>query len=69
MPRGTAQQGRTGKVEPCRKYMWTLHQLGCGMPFDAARPKKFDRQIVDPIKGSRVAQGFQNGISQFEKKN
>ncbi len=36
---GTVQQGRTAKVMSYRKYMWTLHRLGCGMPFDVARPK------------------------------
>ncbi len=51
---GTVRQGRAAKVVPCCKYMWMLRRLDCGMPFDAARPK-FDRQIVGPIKGSRMA--------------
>ncbi len=38
------------KVVPCQKYMWTLHRLGCGMPFDAAWPKNSIGKLLVPSK-------------------
>ncbi len=34
----------------CCKYMWMLHRLGCGMPFDAARPKNLIGKLLVPSK-------------------
>ncbi len=68
---GTAWQGRTAKVTPCHKYMWTLRQLGCGMLFDAAQPKNSLGKLSVPLKEAAqhmMSKGFQSGISQFEKK-
>ncbi len=51
--------------------MWTLHRLGCGMPFDAARPKNSTGKLSVPSKEATrhmISNGFQNGISHFEKK-
>ncbi len=64
-------QGCTAKVAPCYKYMWTLRRLGCGMPFDAARPKNSIGKLSVPSKEAAwhmMSKEFQNGISQFEKK-
>ncbi len=61
----------TAKVVPCRKYMWTLHRLGCGMPFDAARPKNLIVKLSAPSKEAAwhiMSKRFQNRIGQFEKK-
>ncbi len=71
MPRGTQWQGWAAKVALCHKYMWMLRWLGYGMPFDAAQPKNSIRKLSVPSKeASRhmMRKGFQNGISQFEKK-
>ncbi len=71
MPRSTGWQGHAAKVAPCRKYMWTLCRLGCGMPFDAAWPKNLIGKLSVPSKEAArhmMSKGFQNGISQFEKK-
>ncbi len=68
---GKVQQGRVAKVAPCQKYMWTLRRLGCGMPFDAAWPKNSLGTLSVPSKEATrhmMTKGFQNGISQFEKK-
>ncbi len=68
---GKVRQGRVAKVAPCHKYMWTLHRLGCGMPFDAAQPKNSIGKLLVPSKEvawHMMSKGFQNGISQFEKK-
>ncbi len=67
---GKVRQGCTAKVAPCHKYMWTLHRLGCGMPFDAAWPKNSIGKLSVPSKEAArhmMRKGFQNGISQFEK--
>ncbi len=51
--------------------MWTLRRLGCGMPVDAARPKNLINKFSVPSKEAMwhtMSKGFQNGISQFEKK-
>ncbi len=51
--------------------MWTLRWLGCGMPFDAARPKNSIGKLSVPSKEATrhmMNKVFQNGISQFEKK-
>ncbi len=45
--------------------------LGCGMLFDAVRPKNSIGKLSVPSKEAALhmmSQGFQNGISQFEKK-
>ncbi len=71
MLRGKVRQGHAAKVAPCHKYMSTLHQLGCGMLFDAARPKTSIGKLSIPSKEATrhmMSKGFQNGISQFEKK-
>ncbi len=71
MPCGTSWEGCASKVAPCRKYMWTLRLLGCGMPFDAAWPKNSIGKLLVPSKEvarHMMSKGFQNGISQFEKK-
>ncbi len=71
MPRGTQRQGRAAKVAPCHKYMWMLRRLGCDIPFDAARPKNSISKLSVPSKEAAwhmMSKGFQNGISQFEKK-
>ncbi len=68
---GIAQQGYTAKVTPCCKYMWALCRLGCGMPFDAARPKNLIGKLSVKLKEAgrhMLSKRFQNGISQFEKK-
>ncbi len=68
---GKVRQGCAAKVAPCHKYMWTLLRLGCGMSFDAARPKKLIGKLSVPSKEAArhmMRKGFQNGISQFEKK-
>ncbi len=65
------RQGRVAKVAQCHKYMWTLRRLGCGMPFDAARPKNLIGKLLVPLKEAArhmMNKGFQNGISHFEKK-
>ncbi len=67
----TVRHSCTAKVAPCRNYMWTLCRLGCGMPFDAARLKNLiDKLSVSSKEAKRhmKSKGFQNGISQFEKK-
>ncbi len=72
MLRGTQRQGRVAKVAPCHKYMRTLRRLGCGMPFDAARPKNSIGKLSVPseeVAQHMMSKGFQNGISHFEKKN
>ncbi len=59
------------QVTPCRKYMWTLCRLDCGMPFDAAWPKHSIGKLSVPSKEAprhMMSKGFQNGISQFKKK-
>ncbi len=69
MPRGT-QRHSAAKVASCRKYMWTFRRLGCGMPFDAARPKNSIGKLSVPSKEAAwhmMSKGFQNGISRFEK--
>ncbi len=48
MPHSTEQQGHAAKVAPCCKYMWMLHRLGCGIPFDAARPKNLIGKLSVP---------------------
>ncbi len=66
-----AARHTAAKVAPCHKYMWTLRQLGCGMPFDAARPKNLIGTLSVPSKEAvrhMMSKGFQNGINQFEKK-
>ncbi len=68
---GTVRQGRAVKVVPCRKYMWMLRRLGCGMLLDVAQPKKSISKLSVPSKEAvrhMMSKGFQNGISQFEKK-
>ncbi len=70
MLRGTKRQS-VAKVAPYHKYMWTLRRLGCGMPFDAARPKNSIGKLSVPSKEAArhmMNKGFQNGFSQFEKK-
>ncbi len=60
---------RSIKVRP--HYAWTLRRLGCGLPFDAARPKNLIGKLSVPSKEAArhmMSKGFQNGISQFEKK-
>ncbi len=71
MPRGKVRQGHAAKVALCHKYMWTVRWLGCGMLFDAVRPKNSIGKLSVPSKEAErhiMSQGFQNGISQFEKK-
>ncbi len=71
MSRGTGWQGHAAKVAPCCKYMRTLCRLGCGMPFDAVRPKNLIGKLSVPSKEAArqmMSKGFQNGINQFEKK-
>ncbi len=71
MPHGTGWQGCAAKVTPCRKYMWTVHRLGCGMPFNAAWPKNSIGKLSVPLKEAvwhMMSKGFQNGINQFKKK-
>ncbi len=71
MPRSTARQARTAKIAPCLKCMRMLHLLGCGMPFDAVRPKNLIGKLSVLSKEATwhmISKGFQNGISQFEKK-
>ncbi len=68
---GTAWQGCAAKVAPCYKYMWMLRRLGCGMPFNPVRPKNSIGKLSVPLKEAArhiMSKGFQNGISQFEKK-
>ncbi len=68
---GKVQQGHTVKVAPCHKHMWMLHRLGCSMPFDVEWPKNSIRKLSVPSKEAAqhmMNKGFQNGISQFEKK-
>ncbi len=51
--------------------MWTLCRLGCGIPFAAAWPKNLISKLSVPSKEAAwhmMSKGFQNGISQFEKK-
>ncbi len=70
MLRGTQRQS-AAKVAPCYKYMWTLRRLSCGMPFDVTRPKNSIGKLSVPSKEATryvMSKGFQNGISQFEKK-
>ncbi len=52
--------------------LFPLCRLGCGMPFDAVRPKNSIDKLSVPSKEAAwhlMSKGFQNGISQFEKKN
>ncbi len=66
-----AARHTAAKVAPCHKYMWTLRRLGCGMPFDAARPKNSIGKLLVPSKEAArhmMSKGFQNDISHFEKK-
>ncbi len=68
---GTVWQGRAAKVAPCHKYIWMLCRLGCGMPFDAAPLKNLIGKLSIPLNEAAqhmMAKGFQNSISQFEKK-
>ncbi len=68
---GKVRQGCVAKVAPCHKYMWTLRWLDCGMPFDAARPKNSIGKLSVSSKEAAwhmMSKGFQNGISQLEKK-
>ncbi len=51
--------------------MWTLRWLGCGMLFDAAQSKNLIGKLSVPSKEAAwhlMSKGFQNVISQFEKK-
>ncbi len=67
MPRGTQWHSAV----PCRKYIWTLCRLGCGLPFDAAWPKNSISKLSVPSKEAArhmMSKGFQNGISQLKKK-
>ncbi len=69
--RGGTQRQSAAKVAPCQKYMWTLHWLGCGMSFNAARPRNSIGKLSVPSKEAvryMMSKGFQNGISQFGKK-
>ncbi len=69
--KGTSTLCRAAKIAPCHKYMRTLRRLGCGMPFDAARPKNSIGKLLVPSKEAvrhMMNERFQNGISQFEKK-
>ncbi len=66
-----AAHSGTAKVAPSHKYMWTLCWFSCGMPFDAAQPKNLISKLSVPSKEAAwhmMSKGFQNGISQFEKK-
>ncbi len=47
---GKVRQGHAAKVAKCHKYMWTLCRLGCGVPFDAARPKNSIGKLSVPSK-------------------
>ncbi len=49
-PHYAVWQGHTVKVAPCRKYMWMLRRLGCGMPFDVAQPKNLIGKLSVPSK-------------------
>ncbi len=63
MPRGTQRQS-VAKVAPCHKYMWTLLRLGCGMLFDAVRPKNLIGKLSVPSKESvqhMMSKGFHRG--------
>ncbi len=43
---GKVWQGCAAKVAPYHKYMWTLRQLGCGMPFNAVQPKNLMGKLL-----------------------
>ncbi len=67
----TVRQGHAAKVGPCCKYIRMLHRLNRCMPFDAAGPKNSICKLSIPLKEAArhmMNKGFQNGISQFEKK-
>ncbi len=75
MQRGTQRQSATrqrGKSCTMPQVYGTLRRFGCGMPFDAARPKNsIGKLLVQSKEAVRhmMSKGFQNGISQLEKKN
>ncbi len=78
MPRGTQRQS---VARPCGKSCAVRQKLrhatsicGCciGMPFDAVWPKTSICKLSVPSKEAvrhLMNKGFQNGISQFEKKS
>ncbi len=72
MPRGTQRQGHAAKAAPCHKYMWTLHRLGCGMPFHAARPKNSIGKLSVPSKEAArhmMSMGFKMVSASLRKKS
>ncbi len=68
---GKVRQGRVAKVVPCQRYMWTLHRLGCGMPFDAMRPKNSIGKLSVPSKEAvwHMSKGFQMISASLRKKS
>ncbi len=69
MPHGTVWQGRAAKVVPCRKYMWTLHRLSCGMPFDATWPKNSIGKLSVSSKEAARHRGFKMVSASLRKKS